>query len=209
MRRLFAALVLLAVSPAPARAGVELTLAAGHRWGEAELVTEDPNAFVVCITTPCVTAAGFAGEDETLGLILDVPIARGWMFEALVHRQDGDLEFPGSPWLDDDYHSTTAQAGVQRYWQRERVTPFAALGLGVTRWETSAPLYEPPLLPGIVTRPVEEQAPSASLAAGIKTPLATRIGLRLEARYLSIDLPQEVDGSLAQAQASVGLSYRW
>ena len=148
MRRFVIVLVLLSLVPAAVSAAVELTLTGGYRWGEAELLTEDYTSLILCVTTPCALATGRAGDSEVLGLILDVPIARGWMFEALINRQDGDVAFPGTLLPRESYESTTAQVGVQRYWERQRVTPFAAVGLGVTRWKTTALVYHPPLLPG-------------------------------------------------------------
>ncbi len=209
MRRLLIALVLLTLVPAAAGAGVELTLTGGYRWGEAELLTEDSTSLILCITTPCATAAGRAANSEVLGLILDVPIARGWMFEALLNRQDGEVAFRGTLLPRASYESTTAQVGVLRYWERERITPFAAVGLGVTRWQTTALVYRPPLFPGIVVQPLDEEVFSASVAGGVKVPLSSRFGLRLEGRYYHIDLPQEVSGGRGQTEATVGVTFRF
>ncbi len=211
MRRLLIALVLLTLTlaPAAAGAGVELTLTGGYRWGEAELLTEDYTRLILCVTTPCAPAAGRAGDNTALGLILDVPIARGWMFEALLNRQDGHVAFPGTLLPRESYESTTTQIGVQRYWERERWTPFVAVGLGVTRWETSALAYRPPLLPGIVVQPLDEEVFSGSIAGGVKLPLTSRFGLRLEGRYYHIDLPPAVGGSLGQTEATAGLTFRF
>ena len=209
MRRLCIAFVLLTLVPAAAGAGVELTLTTGYRWGEAELLTEDYTSLIVCVTTPCALATGRAGEDQALGLILDVPIARGWMFEALLNRQDGDVGFLGSLLPRESYDATTVQVGVQRYWERKRLTPFAAVGLGVTRWKTTALVYHPPLFPGIVVQPLEEEVFSGSIAGGVKMPLDSRFGLRLEGRYYYVDLPAAAGGGLWQPEATAGLTFRF
>ena len=210
MRHLSIALVVLALVPAAAAgAGVELTLTGGHRWGEAELLTDDYTSLIACITTPCVLASGRAGDDEVLGLILDVPIARGWMLEALLNRQDGDFGFPGTLLPRESYESTTVQVGVQRYWQWGRLTPFAAVGLGVTRWQTTALVYRPPLFSGIAVQPLDEEAFSGSIAGGVKVPLASRFGLRFEGRYYHFDLPHDVSGSVGQTEATAGLTLRF
>lgn len=209
MRRLLIALALLSLVPAAAGAGMELTLTGGYRWGEAELLTEDTTSLIVCVTTPCVLATGRAGASEVVGLILDVPIAPGWMFEALLNRQDGDVDFPGTQLPRETYESTTAQVGVQRYWERERWTPFAALGLGVTRWQTTALVYRPPLFPGIGVQRLDDEVFSGSIAGGVKVPLSARFGLRLEGRYYHIDLPHEVSGSFGQTEAAAGLTFRF
>ena len=189
MRRLLIVLLCLAPVPAWAGGGVELTLTGGYRWGEAELLTEDPTSLIICVTTPCAVTAGRAGDDGALGLILDVPIARGWMFEALLNRQDGDFAFPGTLLPAESYESTTAHLGVQRYWEGERWTPFVAVGAGVTRWETAALVYPRPLVPGAVVRPhAAEEVFSGSIAGGLKVALAARFALRLEGRYYHLDL---------------------
>lgn len=210
MRRLLIALALSTLVPAAAGAAMELTVTAGHRGGEAELLTEDFTSLIVCVTTPCALATGRAGDDGVLGLILGVPIADGWMFEVLLNRQDGDVAFPGTLLPRQSYEATTAHLGVQRYWQRERWTPFVAAGLGVTRWETTALVYRRPLFPGIEVQPLAaREVLSGSIAAGVKLPLASRFALRLEGRYYHLDLPAELNGSLGQTEATAGLVFRF
>lgn len=209
MRRFLIAIVLSTLVSATAGAGVELTLTGGARWGEVELLTEDYTLLIVCVTTPCGLATGRAGDDGVLGLVLDVPIAQGWMFEALLNRQDGNVVFPGSLLPRESYEATTAQVGVQRYWERERLTPFAAMGLGLTRWETTALVYRPPLFPGIVVQPFDEEVFSGSVAGGVKMPLDSRFGLRLEGRYYYLDLPAAAGGGLWQPEATAGLAWRF
>lgn len=214
MRTLLAVFVGLLLLPAAAGAGIELTLAGGHRTGEASFPIEARTPVTInCVTTPCILAEARTGEGEVYySLILDIPVSRRWMVEALLTEQDGDLELR-SRIVDvlhrETFELTTAQVGLLRHWGEGRVQPFATGALGVTQFESSAMAYERPLFPGISARPADEDVISGSLAAGLKTGLGRRIALRLEGRAYWHDLPARLGGTLWQPEASLGLTYRW
>lgn len=216
MRKLltaFLGLLMLPSAGSGAGAEPELTLAAGMRRGEVAFPTEARTPLIVCVTTPCILAEARTDDGEVnYSLILDVPFSRHWMVEALLTEQDGDHEFRSSfsPILDRaTYESTTAQLGLLRHWGEGRLRPFAAGALGVTTFESTALAYDRPFFPGIVPTPVDEEVLSGSFAGGAKVDLGRRLALRLEGRAYWHDLPERLDGTLWQNEASVGLTYRW
>ena len=214
MYRLFVASALCFASFAPAAiAGTELTLSAGLRTGEVRFTTEATSPLIVCVTTPCVTADVSTEEEQMrLSLIVDVPVSPGWMVELLYTEQDGDHEFRSDfPGIVErgSYEWTTVQAGALRQWGVGRLRPFAVAAFGATRFESVVPAYDRPFFPGIIAIPVDEEVLSGSLACGLKIELGRNIDLRLESRGWWHDFPDRLGGSLWQAEANVGLSYRW
>ena len=205
-------LALLAPAAAAA-AAVEVTLAGGARQGEAAFLTESNTLLIVCVTTPCAVAEARTEESE-LGpsLIVDVPVSSRWMVEGLLTQQDGDLTFraPGvaGELLDrGTFEMTTAQIGMLRHWDRGKLRPFVAAGLGSTRLETSVGAYDLPLTPGSLPRPVDEDVFAASAALGLRASLVDRLALRLEGRAYWHDLPERLGGTLRQDELSVGVTY--
>lgn len=199
----------------PGGAGaVELTLAAGPRWGEVGYPTESTTALILCITTPCAVAEASTEEGgSSLELILDVPVSGSWMIEGLLTRWDGDMEFrwdlQGAPADRGTFESTTVMVGLLRHWGEGRWRPFATGALGATSFESSVPAYDRPFFPGILPRPVDEEVAAASLAGGVKGDLGRRLALRLEGRAYWHDFSDRLGGVRSQRQATVGLTYRW
>ena len=207
-----AALALLA--PAALHAGAEITLSSALRQGATTFPVEARTPLAIaCFTTPCILAEASTTEDELEpSLIVDVPISERWMFEGLLNRQDGNLRLVSVfPLIDDHtFDLTTAQVGLLRHWGDGRWLPFAAFGVGATRFETNALVYDRPLFPGIVASPVDaEEVLSASLAGGVRAHFGRHVGLRLEARAYRHELPERLGGALDQTEASLGVSYRW
>lgn len=205
---------LLGLVPTAAAGAVELTLAAGARWGEVTYPTESTTPLIVCVTTPCVVADASTEEGGPhLSLILDLPVAGPWMIEGLVSRWEGDMDFradfPGGIADRGTFESTTVLVGLLRQWEGSRWRPFATGALGMTAFESSVPAYDQPFFPGIVPRPVDEEVVAASLAGGVKTDLGRRLALRLEGRVYWHDLPDRLGGVRTQQEATVGLVYRW
>lgn len=216
MRTLSAVFLCLVFVPAAADAGAELTLAGGFRRGEAafpiEAVTSLP---IVCGTTPCILAEARTEEGKPHAtLILDVPITRRWMAEALLTRQDGDLRLrsrvvPLESLALETFEAETLQLGLLRQWGEGRVRPFAVGSLGATRFESTARAYERPLFPSIKSQPADADVLSGSVAAGLKAGLGSHVALRLEGRILWHDLPAHLGRTWRQKEGSLGLTYRW
>lgn len=216
MRRFFIVLlVLLSAVPAAGTSGVEIVLGAGYRFGDTDFPIEAKGPLIACVTTPCILANAATDDGEVIpSLTVDVPLGAGpWMIEALYTETDGDLElrsvFRPDDLLRETYDSSTLLVGVLRSFGDGPIRPFAAAGLGVTRFEVSAPVYERPLFPGIVAGRVDEEVAVASLAGGVKMDLGPRWLARLEARAFFHDLPARAGGSLEQGELSVGLGYRF
>lgn len=214
--RLFAiVLVLLTLVPAVAAADVEVTLMAGQRSGEAHysIEADGEGVLILCVTVPCLLAEARTEESEAFSLIVDVPISNRWMVEGLLTRQEGDLElsspFPPEFLSAETFDLTTAQIGLLRQWREERLRPFVAGGVGVTRFETSAGVYDQPPAPGVPSRSGDTDGLSASLAGGLKASLSERLALRLEGRYFWHDLDDRLGGALEQTEISLGLTARF
>lgn len=147
--------------------------------------------------------------------MLDVPIASGWMLEALLNRQEGDLrlaaELPPEvgPLKAESFELTTLLAGVQRRWQRGELVPFVVVAIGVARAESSARILTGPIQPGESGRRLgTSEGLALSLGTGARLALDDRWGLRFEARAQLSDLPSELGGQLVQLEIGVGLSTR-
>lgn len=209
------------VVPAATRASVEITLTAGLRSGDASFPIEariDPSSPVslACITTPCLLADASTGDGEALpSLIVDVPFSRQWAVEGLLSRQDGRLSLSSSRvppevvLAPESWESSTAQLGLRRQWDGERLRPFVAGAVGRTWFESSAVAYDRPFFPGIAATRVDEDVFSASLAGGVSIGLARHLAVRVEARSFWHDLPERLGGTLQQTEAGVGITYRW
>lgn len=209
------------VMPAATRANVEITLTAGLRSGSTTFPIEarvDPSSPVgfACVTTPCLLADATTGDGEVEpSLIVDVPFSRRWAVEALLTRQDGRLSLSSSRvppevvLAPESWESTTAQLGLRRQWDGERLQPFAAGAVGRTWFESSSVAYDRPFFPGIAATRVDEDVFSTSVAGGVSIGLARHLALRLEARSFWHDLPERLGGTLQQTEAGVGITYRW
>ena len=215
MRRAAIVLVLLLAMQAAAAAAGELALVLGYRTGDVSFLVEADATGIACLLPPCVVAEASTPESEALGLILDLPIAQGWMFEARLDRQDADLSLSttlppeAGPVGAEGFELTSFQVGVLRQWAGDGLRPFATAGVGLASAKTSAAVLEPPIGPGEAGRRLGSRDGLAiSLGGGAKKALGSRWGLRLEARVLWIDLPSEVGGKLTQLGLEVGLSTR-
>ena len=215
MRSFALVVILLVLVSAVAAADVELTLMAGHRSGQAAYSIEADGAgvLILCVTVPCLLAEARTEKGETFSLVVDVPISGQWMVEGLLTRQEGDLElssaFPPEFLSAETFDLTTAQIGLLRHWREERLRPFVAGGVGVSRFQTSAGVYDRPPAPAVPSRSGDSDALSASLAAGLKATLSERLALRLEGRYLWHDVSDRLGGSLDQTEISLGLTARF
>jgi hypothetical protein len=213
MRHALILLAVVALLPAIAPAESELSVMLGHRGGDVTFLVEADSPFIACLIPPCVVAEARTPESEVLGLVLDVPIASGWMFEVLLNRQRDELDLvtdlsseAGRP-VAESYELTTLQLGAQRRWGGYRLKPFVAAGVGVARVETSAGILDSPVRAGdsgiaLGARDVL----SVSLGGGVRLAIGPRWGLRLEARGYLTDLPAEIGGELAQIEVGFGLS---
>lgn len=209
------AVAALVWAPAAALAEAELTAVLGYRGGDSSFLVEADAPFIVCVTSPCIVADARTPESGVLGLVLDVPIRQGWMFEALLNRQDADLRLASHPsngtLRAESFELTTFQVGLQRRWEPVAggLEPFVAGGIGVARVESSGATLTRPIVPGDVGRRLgAEEGFSASLGGGARLALGERFGLRLEGRGYRADLPRELGGELVQVELSVGLSAR-
>jgi hypothetical protein len=217
MRRtptLLVAAVVLA--PPAALAQVEITAILGYRGGDSSSFLVEANTpRIACLVPPCVVAEAGTPESEVLGLVLDVQVARGWMVEALISRQDAELELrvppavSGVEVLPESFELTTLQIGLLRRWGGGGLEPFVAGGAGIARVESSGAVLTPPVLPGDSGRRLgSEEVLSASLGGGARLGLGPRLGLRLEGRAWWTDLPSGLGGALVQGELGVGLSFR-
>ena len=215
MRRTLIMLAAVVFLPAVASAEGELSVMLGYRGGDASFLVEADVPFIACLIPPCVVAEARTPESETLGLVLDVPIASGWMFEVLLNRQEDNLRLAtdlsaeaGRP-MPESFDLTTLQVGAQHRWGTDRLAPFVAGGIGVARVETSAGILGSPVRAGDVGRTLgAKEVLSVSLGGGTRLAFGPRWGLRLEARGYLTDLPAEMGGELVQTEVSIGLSAR-
>ena len=177
MRRAAIGLVLLLALPVAAVAAGELALVLGARIGDVSFPVEADATGIACLIPPCVVAEASTPESEVLGLVVDLPIARGWMFEARLDRQDADLDLAttlppeAGPIAAERFELTTLQLGVQRRWAGEELMPFVAAGVGLASAETSAAVLE---------RPIGAGEPGRRL--GSMDGLAVRLGLAWDGR---------------------------
>lgn len=216
MRRVLSALAALTLLPAAAAsAQSELTAVLGYRSGDGAFTVEADALDIACLVPPCFVAEARTPESEALGLVLDVPIAGGWLFEALLNRQSADLRLAAGLPLEaarlapESFELTTLQVGAQRRWGGGAVTPFVAAGVGVARVESSAAVLTPPIDFGEVgTRLGAREVLSLGLGGGARQPLGPRWALRYELRAYWTDLPQELGGALLQIELGLGLAIR-
>lgn len=214
MRIVATVLLGLLLAPAVAGAGAEVTLSAGFRRGGTafpiEARTPEP---LFCFTTPCILAEATTEDEELLYTVtVGVPITKRWMAELLLTEQDGDLALRStrvSLMEPEAFDSLTAQLGVVRSWGDGRIRPYVGGAVGGTQIESTALVYDRPLVTGASAFGVEEDVFSSSLATGLKAPLGRHLGLRLEGRAYWHALPERLGGTLRQNEGSLGLTYRW
>jgi len=187
----------------------------GYRGGNTSFPIEAEAPFIACLIPPCVVAEASTPEGGVAGLVLDVPIASGWMFEAFLSRQEGGLSLlaevssEAGRLTPESFDLTILQIGAQHRWDHDRLAPFAAAGIGVARVETSAGILDTPVGAGDVGMTLgAREVLSLSLGGGVRLALGPRWGLRLEARGYLTDLPEEMGGELVQGEVSFGLSTR-
>ena len=208
-------LTLLVCLPAIAGAQSELSVVLGYRGGDASFLVEGDAPDVACLVPPCVVSGARTPEGASWGVVLDVPIAAGWMFEALLNRQEGDLRLAAAPPVasgrlaSESFDLSILQVGVLRRWGAGRLAPFGVAGAGVARVSSSAGVLSPPVGPGDVGRELgSADGLAASLGGGARWEIDPRWALRFEARAYWIDLPSGLGGELVQVEVSVGLSAR-
>ena len=194
----------------PLAAEVELTPMLGYSTGSVQLTTG-----IVCaadIRQPCPDSAE-TQDDIAFSLIADFSLSSDWWIEARVSHYESELDTGIEP-IDcpacnalpssaGDLEILSVELGMQRRWG-DRIQPFAALTAGVSKISTSHTLTE--------YSEVDEERPSAGLAAGILLSLGEHLGLRFEGRAHWIDLPSGgpfLDGSWTQEELAGGLTLRW
>lgn len=206
-----------ALLPAAALAQAELSALVGYRGGDSAFLVEADAPLVDCLLPPCVVARARTPESEVLGLVLDLPLAGGWMAEALVNRQQANLRLAAPPGLDagplgaERFELTTLQVGLLHRWRPVAggLEPFVAGGVGLARVESSAAVLTRPVRPGEPGRRLAaDEVFAASLGGGARLALGRRLGLRLEGRGYRTELPRELGGALVQFELSAGLTAR-
>ena len=199
MRKLLQVAVLL-LFPSTAF-GAEISLLAGYRSGGPSV--EVPLLECVACDQPSVDAE----DGEAFGLIVDVPIRENLMFEVLLNHQSSDLDdedfasitiFP--PPRQPKFDLTYLHAGLMRQWPKARVSPFAAVGIGIAQLEADQPFF--------FFDTIEEDRLSASLGGGLKIRLNDWLGVRLEGRGYWADMPELAGGDLFQLELSSGLTFK-
>ena len=213
MWRTLIGLLLAALVPGVAAAQAELSAVLGYRTGDSSFLVEADATGIACLVPPCVVAEARTPESEALTLVLDLPLRPGWMLEALLSRQDAGLELEAGlppeagPIAPESFELTIFQLGVSRRWQRDRLVPFVAVGIGIARAESSAAILSPPIEPAEPGRRLgAREGLSASVGGGVRRAIDSRWGLRFEARAYWSDLPAELGGDLVQTEVGVGLS---
>ena len=202
------------LTSASSASAAEISLLAGYRFGG---VAQEGPPIVFCIAGPCVDPPRIDGRDgEAFSLVVDFPLPKeGWQFEILLSRQSGDLSSEGLGFIlsspqerlsvfpfdfNDSFDLTTLHFGVLRQWERGKVSPFAAVGLGVAELEAETPFF--------FFDQIDETRPSVSLAGGLKIPLNRWLGVRLEGRGSWTDLPEAFEEDLVQFELSSGLTFK-
>ena len=210
MRKLlWIALLLLPAATAHA-SGAELSLMAGYRFDGPAVEVQSFDCVLVSSFFPCpLTETIEARDGEAFGLILDLPFREHLMFEILISHQSGELEreepiffdiFP-EPINETRFDLTYLHLGLLRQWQRNKVSPFAAVGIGIAQLEAEKPIF-------FFTETIDEDRLSASLAGGVKIDLGKRLGVRLEGRGYWADMPESVGEDLIQLELSSGLIFK-
>ncbi len=211
MRKLVSISVLLLLS-APAFAA-EVSLLAGYRSGGPSV--EVPVYY--CIAAPCIQPMIEAEGGEAYGLIVDLPFRDQLMFEILISHQSGEFEddfiegerladlgiyiYPPEfypPSRPNRFDLTYLHLGLLRQWQNTRVSPFAAVGIGIAQLEVTRFYYDS----------IDDDRLSASLAGGLKVSLNKWLGVRVEGRGYWADMPESVGEDLFQLELSSGLIFK-
>ncbi len=217
MRRILIPLALAVLLPAAALAQAELSALVGYRGGDAAFLVEADAPLVDCLLPPCVVAEARTPESEVVGLVLDLPLADGWMAEALINRQQANLRLalPAAFAVDrvgaERFELTTLQVGLLHRWQPVAggLEPFVAGGVGLARVESSAAVLARPVRPGEPGRRLAaDEVFAASLGGGARLALGRRFGLRFEGRGYRTELPAELGGALVQFELAAGLTAR-
>jgi len=167
----FAALLVLIPAPARAERGLEITPFAGFRFGGSFEDNTTGTDFQV-------------GETGSFGLVLglrDTPETHYELFYSFQRTElNGGGIFGGAPLFDLDIHYLHL-GGTYEFPGEKRVIPFISGGLGVT--------FLVPTGAGLDS----STNFSFSLGGGVKVPISSRVGLRLEGRgYLTI-LPDSTE----------------
>ncbi len=183
--------------------GVELSLLGGYRTGGPTI----ESGFVIeCIL--CSQPTVDARDGEAFSLIIDIPFRDQLMFEVLLSHQSGEFEgenfgyidiYP-APRLNNSFDLTYLHVGFLRYWRTAKVSPFAAVGIGIAQLESDRPFRFFP--------PIDEDRLSASLGGGLKIRLNSWLGVRLEGRGYWADMPESAGDDLFQMELSSGLTFK-
>ena len=196
-------LSILLLSAVPVSAA-ELSLLGGYRAGGPSV--EVPVYF--CIAAPCPQPTVDARDGEAFGLILDIPFRENLMFEILLSHQSGEFEDGDFPVIEifppaqrtAKFDLTYLHFGLLRQWQKPRVSPFAAVGVGIAQLEADRSLY--------FFDSLDEDRLSASLGGGVKFRLSDWFGIRLEGRGYWADMPANAGEDIFQLDFSTGLSFK-
>ena len=184
--------------------GAEISLFGGYRTGGPSV--EQPPIF--CFRAPCPQPSQDARDGEAFGLVLDLPFRDQLMFEILISHQSGEFElgdlafieiYP-SPVRQNEFDLTYLHLGLLRQWQKARVSPFAAVGLGIAQLEAERPFF--------LFDTIDEDRLSASLAGGVKIHLNKWLGVRLEGRGYWADMPNSVSEDIFQMELNTGLTFK-
>lgn len=206
MRKLLWIAALLLPSASASAFGAELSLLAGYRGGGPSV--EVPHYYCLSTIAPCPQPSVDARDGEAFGLIVDFPI-RGeeLMFEVLLNHQSGEFEDESFAFIDifppprrARFDLTYLHAGLLRQWQKSRVSPFAAVGVGIAQLESDRPFF--------FFETLDEDRLSASLAGGLKIRLTDWLGLRVEGRGYWTDMPESAGEDLFQVELSSGVSFK-
>jgi len=199
---------------APVASAAEISLLAGYRFGGPAI---EGAPFVLCVVAPCVDPPRIEGRDgEAFGLVVDLPLPKeGWQFEIVLNHQSGEFEVEGLAFilslvdpdisvfpfeLSDSFDLTTLHFGVLRQWDRAKISPFAAVGVGVAELDAEAPfLFFPE---------IDDTRLSVSLAGGLKIPLNRWLGVRVEGRGTWTDLPAFFAEDLLLFEVNTGLTFK-
>jgi len=202
-------LLLLVAVPAALFAEIEITPVAGYRFGDTSTTTHIPGTY--CAPGQFCMAEGNSRDSEVFGVLLDVPIRGDLMLEFLVQRQKtavrADLGVLATPLIpeistaEEELELIHFQLGLARQWRLRKLTPYAAFGAGIARIESR--------WPGEVSTAVDDRRFSASLAGGVKIPVADWLGVRLETRAHYTEMPERFHEALFQVELTSGLSFRF
>ncbi len=183
--------------------GVDLSLLGGYRTGGP---TNQPTFAFDCLACPQPKAD--ARDGEAFSLIVDIPFRDQLMVEVLLSHQSG--EFEGEEFaaieiyppvrLNKSFDLTYLHVGFLRQWRTAKVSPFAAVGLGIAQFEAN------PILSFF--EPIDENRLSASLGGGLKIRLNSWLGVRLEGRGYWADMPESAGDDLFQMELSSGLTFK-